>query len=279
MRLSVVAPVLLSSLIAVPSAHAQRPARRPAAAEQSVVRDSSVKSESPSDTVPDSSVTLHTIRINGQTIPYRALAGTLHPAQTTRARPSAGCTTRPTRGPTRTTRAPAAVVHLQRRPGLRDRCGCTWARSAQARRDDRRRAHAAGALHVVDNANSLLDVTDMVFIDPIGTGFSKSVGKGTGKDFWGIDEDATRSAQFISQLRHPQRPLELAQVPPRRELRHHPLGGAGQPAAGTRRDGLQRRGPDLLGARLRDSQLRHRGTTSPTSSTCRATRPPRCTTR
>ncbi len=36
-----------------------------------------------------------------------------------------------------------------------------------------------------DNANSLIDVTDLVFVDPIGTGFSKLAGKGTGKDFWG----------------------------------------------------------------------------------------------
>ena len=52
---------------------------------------------------------------------------------------------------------------------------------------------------VVDNQSSLIDVTDMVFIDPIGTGFSKPVGKGTGKDFWGVDEDAKALAQFISQ--------------------------------------------------------------------------------
>ena len=30
---------------------------------------------------------------------------------------------------------------------------------------------------VVDNANSLIDVADLVFIDPVGTGFSKAVGK------------------------------------------------------------------------------------------------------
>src|SRR5882724_1849976 len=52
---------------------------------------------------------------------------------------------------------------------------------------------------VVDNPSSLIDVTDMVFIDPIGTGFSKPVGKGTGKDFGGVDEDAKALAQFISQ--------------------------------------------------------------------------------
>src|SRR5258706_13933385 len=52
---------------------------------------------------------------------------------------------------------------------------------------------------VVDNPSSLIDVTDMVFIDPIGTGFSKPVGKGTGKDFWGVDEDVKALAQFVSQ--------------------------------------------------------------------------------
>ena len=52
---------------------------------------------------------------------------------------------------------------------------------------------------IVDNPNSLIDVTDLVFIDPIGTGFSKPVGKGTGKDFWGVDEDAKSLDQFISQ--------------------------------------------------------------------------------
>src|SRR5205814_10688013 len=42
----------------------------------------------------------------------------------------------------------------------------------------------------VDNANSLIDVTDMVFIDPIGTGFSKPAGKGTGRDVSGVGEGA-----------------------------------------------------------------------------------------
>ena len=37
----------------------------------------------------------------------------------------------------------------------------------------------------VDNENSLLDKTDMVFIDPVGTGFSHTLGKTEGKDFWG----------------------------------------------------------------------------------------------
>jgi len=47
------------------------------------------------------------------------------------------------------------------------------------------------------NPKSLLDVTDMVFIDPVGTGYSKVAGVGKGKDFWGVTEDAKSLAQFI----------------------------------------------------------------------------------
>lgn len=41
-----------------------------------------------------------------------------------------------------------------------------------------------------DNPNCLLDKTDLVFIDPVGTGFSKAAGKAQDKDFWGVDPDA-----------------------------------------------------------------------------------------
>src|SRR6202044_2736782 len=51
---------------------------------------------------------------------------------------------------------------------------------------------------IEDNANSLLDKTDMVFIDPVGTGFSHAVGKAQNKDFWGVDQDVKMFAQFIN---------------------------------------------------------------------------------
>jgi carboxypeptidase C (cathepsin A) len=51
---------------------------------------------------------------------------------------------------------------------------------------------------IIDNTDSLLDRTDMVFIDPVGTGYSHAVGKGEGKDFWGVDQDISSIAQFIT---------------------------------------------------------------------------------
>ena len=56
---------------------------------------------------------------------------------------------------------------------------------------------------LVNNEYSLLDKTDEVFIDAIGTGYSKIISKadgGAGKpsDFWGVDGDTKSFAQFIS---------------------------------------------------------------------------------
>lgn len=47
------------------------------------------------------------------------------------------------------------------------------------------------------NAETLLDVSDLVLIDPVGTGFSEARGEATGEDFWGFDEDARSVAEFI----------------------------------------------------------------------------------
>ena len=51
---------------------------------------------------------------------------------------------------------------------------------------------------LVANGDSLLDKTDLVFIDAVGTGFSKPVGKAQGKDFWGTDQDAASFSKFIA---------------------------------------------------------------------------------
>ena len=49
----------------------------------------------------------------------------------------------------------------------------------------------------VDNEFSVLDVTDLVMIDPVGTGFSKPLGAAKGADFWGVDQDIKSVGAFI----------------------------------------------------------------------------------
>ena len=48
-----------------------------------------------------------------------------------------------------------------------------------------------------DNAYTLLDMADIVMVDPIGTGFSHPLGDVEGSYYWGIDEDARSLAQFV----------------------------------------------------------------------------------
>jgi carboxypeptidase C (cathepsin A) len=50
---------------------------------------------------------------------------------------------------------------------------------------------------LVDNQYSLLDASDLVFIDAPGTGFSRVLGKDAGKAFWGTDQDAHAFDRFI----------------------------------------------------------------------------------
>jgi carboxypeptidase C (cathepsin A) len=58
----------------------------------------------------------------------------------------------------------------------------------------------AAPYRIVDNAYSLLDVSDLVFIDAPGTGFGKVVGKDPEKAFYGVDSDADAFADFITQF-------------------------------------------------------------------------------
>jgi carboxypeptidase C (cathepsin A) len=50
---------------------------------------------------------------------------------------------------------------------------------------------------IVDNQHTLLDVADIVMVDPVGTGFSRPAGETEGKEFWGLDEDAASLTQFV----------------------------------------------------------------------------------
>lgn len=65
---------------------------------------------------------------------------------------------------------------------------------SDARQDD-----GAAPYSVVPNKEGILDLTDLVFIDPVGTGYSRVVGKGKVKDYWGLNEDAASIAKFMRQ--------------------------------------------------------------------------------
>lgn len=52
---------------------------------------------------------------------------------------------------------------------------------------------------IVDNAHGVLDVADLVMIDPVGTGISRAVGEKKDEDFWSVDPDIDSVGRFITQ--------------------------------------------------------------------------------
>jgi carboxypeptidase C (cathepsin A) len=61
--------------------------------------------------------------------------------------------------------------------------------------------HTPGAPYgTVNNDQSLLDASDLVFIDAPGTGFSRIAGKDKEKAFYGVDQDIYAFTQFITQF-------------------------------------------------------------------------------
>ncbi len=58
----------------------------------------------------------------------------------------------------------------------------------------------AAPYRLVNNNFSILDVADLVMIDPVGTGLSIPIGKAEFKDFWGVDQDIRSLALFITQF-------------------------------------------------------------------------------
>jgi len=201
---------LLAALALATAAQAQRPARAtqpdqapsaqaaPTAAADSAPRPARMAGAGQaSEPREESSVTEHTIRIGGQTIAYRATAATMLLRNDSGAPIGSLYYTAYTRTDVGSdkSRRPLAFVY-NGGPGS----ASAWLHMGAF--GPRRVVTPDAAFappapyQLVDNTSSLIDATDLVFIDPIGTGFSKPVGRGQGRDFWGLDEDAASLAQF-----------------------------------------------------------------------------------
>jgi len=174
----------------------------------------------------ESSITDHTIKIGGQTIPYKATAHDLAEKRKGRARradllhgvhPSDAKDL--SSGPCRLS------ITAGRGP---PRCGCIWGRFRRAGVvTGECRCHAAGSYKLCEKPTvACWTKTDLVFIDPVGTGFQPRVGKAQNKDFWGVDQTSSRLAQFINTYVSRNSALELAEIPHWRKLRHVPFRGA-----------------------------------------------------
>ena len=111
---------------------------------------------------------------------------------------------------------------------------------------------------LVDNEATLLDATDLVFIDPVSHRLQPA-GFGPGRQAISRRPGRhQRQCRLHPALRQSIQPLGLAEIPGRRELRHHPRGRDGRSLARPGRHELQRRHPHLGRPELSNAPLRRR---------------------
>ena len=56
-----------------------------------------------------------------------------------------------------------------------------------------------GPFRRTENPHSIIDMVDLVMVDPVGTGYSRAVGEAENEDFWGVDNDIRSVSDFIVQ--------------------------------------------------------------------------------
>jgi carboxypeptidase C (cathepsin A) len=190
-----VATAALLLLLGQPAlASAQEPSNQPKS-------ESKPAEQKPAESAPpkeESSVTDHVIHLGGQTIPYKATASTTL-LKNDKDEPTALIfSVAYTRSDVKDlSQRPIAFLY-NGGPGSASLWLHMGAFGPRRVLTSNAESTPPPPYKVVDNQNSLLDKADLVFIDPVGTGYSRAVGKAQDKDFWGIDSDVRSIAQFIN---------------------------------------------------------------------------------
>jgi carboxypeptidase C (cathepsin A) len=220
---------ILAAVLAVPMLIPTPPVcaqdEKPAAKTDAATTESSAKASAPAP--PPDSTTQGTIDAGGQHIAYTAIAGTITVGATDTDDAQLGPDGKPLPGSQLALAAPkepadaAPVAHMfyvayfktganaENRPitffynggpgssTMWLHMGSLGPKYVETAGD----THLPGAPYkLIDNADSLLDVSDEVFIDMPGTGFGRLAGKDAPKAFWGVDQDAEAFARFIARF-------------------------------------------------------------------------------
>ena len=155
------------------------------------------KDDSVTDTTENAAVTHHRVTINGTAIAYTARAGHLVTVDEYSAQPAAKIfyvafttdTTKPSMRP--------VTFFYNGGPGSSSVFLLLGSFGPRRIRTSMPYFTPPAPYAMVDNPDSLLDQTDLVFIDPVGTGYSAAIAPRTNKDFWGVDQDARSIKQFV----------------------------------------------------------------------------------
>jgi len=212
---------VIAALLAVQAAPAAAPAAQPPKAE---AQKPAAKPEKPSDPTkplfqPTEVKSTGSVTVGGRRIPYRAVAGTLvvHSKDWSDTDPIEAAASKKIDKDDDLPKAEASMFYTayfrDGAPGANrpitfmfnggPGSSTVWLHMGafgpvRVQALDQR--HTPAPYSVVNNDQSLLDATDLVFIDAPGTGFSRIAGQDKEKAFYGVDQDIDAFAQFITQF-------------------------------------------------------------------------------
>lgn len=153
--------------------------------------------DSVSDVTENAAITHHTLKLNGRSIAYAARAGHLVTTHTYSSRPGAKLfyVAFTADGSTPSTRP--VTFFYNGGPGSSSVFLLLGSFGPRRIKTSMPSFTPPAPYALEDNQDSLLDHTDLVFIDPVGTGYSTAIEPGCNQDFWGVDQDARCIKQFI----------------------------------------------------------------------------------
>jgi carboxypeptidase C (cathepsin A) len=165
------------------------------------ILDTTPYGSGPDDSLPTAtetkSVTRHVATIGGVSIPYTATAGHLIPVDASSSKPSASMfyVTFISDGHDPSTRP--VTFFYNGGPGSSSVFVLLGSFAPKRIRTSMPDFTPPPPYALEDNPDSLLDRSDLCFINPVGTGYSTAIAPFKNRDFWGVDQDARSIKQFI----------------------------------------------------------------------------------
>ena len=177
------------------SVHADEPA--PGAPLLDTTPYGSGKDDSVSDATENAAVTQHTLHIKGVSIAYTARAGHLVTTDPYSALPAAKIFYVAFTADDTTSSSRPVTFFYNGGPGSSSVFLLLGSFGPRRIKTSMPSFTPPAPYALEDNPDSLLDCTDLVFINPVGTGYSAAIAPRKNGDFWGVDEDARCIEQFI----------------------------------------------------------------------------------
>ena len=199
-RVAAAASLCLLCLSSIAARLLRRSVRQPRRAQEPAHEGDDEKKDAPKETpIPPekSSVTHHELALGGKSLKYTATAGTLLIRDEEDKPYGSMFYTAYTLDGAEASARPVSFLY-NGGPGAATLWLHMGSFSPVRIQTDSPNATAGPPFKLVPNQYSLLDKTDLVFIDAPLTGYSRAVGKGQAKDFTGVDQDLKAFDRFIA---------------------------------------------------------------------------------